>query len=470
MAGILSAIKLAEAGLEDFTLYEKGDRVGGTWRENTYPGLSCDVPSHLYSYSFALNPEWSQTYAPGPEICAYLDRVAQEHGVIERVRFGDEVTACTFADGRWELETASGHRDTVDVVIAATGVLHHPNVPDFDGIETFEGHSFHSARWDHDVSLHAKRVGVIGTGSTAVQIVGAVIDDVAHLDLFQRTAQWIVPQDNPAYPEDVKQQFRDNPEQLAELYHAISTLFAEGFGNAVVDATSPHLEAIQAACLMNLETVRDLELRERLRPDYRAACKRIVISPNFYEAIQRPNAELVTAGIERIEPHGVRTADGVLHELDVLVLATGFKVDAFMRPMEVIGRDGTKLSEVWSQRPSAYYSISIPDFPNFFMLNGPNGPVGNFSLIEVAELQFGYIETLLEQLRSGACTEISATREATDAFEADRVEAAATTIWATGCRSWYLDDRGVPATWPWTFDTFRAEMAAPKLEDFDQVG
>jgi cation diffusion facilitator CzcD-associated flavoprotein CzcO len=178
----------------------------------------------------------------------------------------------------------------------------------------------------------------------------------------------------------------------------------------------------------------------------------------------------VTAGIERIEPHGVRTADGVLHELDVLVLATGFKVDAFMRPMEVIGRDGTKLSEVWSQRPSAYYSISIPDFPNFFMLNGPNGPVGNFSLIEVAELQFGYIETLLEQLRSGACTEISANREATDAFEADRVEAAATTIWATGCRSWYLDDRGVPATWPWTFDTFRAEMAAPKLEDFDQVG
>ncbi|MGZ6970000.1 MAG: flavin-containing monooxygenase, partial [Acidimicrobiia bacterium] len=208
-------------------------------------------------------------------------------------------------------------------------------------------------------------------------------------------------------------------------------------------------------------------LREALRPDYRAACKRLVISPNFYEAIQRPNAELVTAGIERIEPTGVRTSDGRLHELDVLVLATGYHADAFMRPMEVVGRDGTTLAEAWSDRPNAYLSISIPGFPNFFMLNGPNGPVGNFSLIEVAELQFGYVMQLIDRLRSGECREISATQSAMEEFEAARVEAAKNTVWVTGCRSWYLDDRGIPAVWPWTFDRFRAEMQAPNPEAFE---
>lgn len=471
MAGILSAIKLTEAGLDDLTIYEKGDRVGGTWRENTYPGLACDIPSHLYSYSFALNPDWSQTFSPGPEIQAYFERVANDHDVVSRVRFGDEVTSCTFIDGRWHLETASGHTDVVDVVIAATGVLHHPNIPEFEGIETFDGPSFHSARWDHDVALDGKRVGIIGTGSTAVQIVADVVDRVAHLTMFQRTAQWIMPQENPAYSDDEKERFRQHPEEMRELRDTISELFADGFGNAVVDASSPTLQMIQAACLANLEeNVSDPDLRERLRPDYQAACKRLVVSPDFYAAIQAPNAELVTSPIDHIEARGVRTADGRLHELDVLVLATGFKADAFMRPMDIAGRDGVKLADVWAERPSAYLSISIPDFPNLFMLNGPNGPVGNFSLIEVAELQFGYIGQLIEALRSGACTEISASRAATDTFEAARTEAARTTIWMSGCRSWYLDDRGVPATWPWTFHHFRERMAAPDLADYDQVG
>ena len=223
------------------------------------------------------------------------------------------------------------------------------------------------------------------------------------------------------------------------------------------------MKMIEDACLANLEdNVRDPELRELLRPDYRAACKRLVVSPNFYEAIQHPHAELVTASIERIEPGGVRTSDGRLHELDVLVLATGFHADAFMRPMDVVGRNGVRLADAWADRPGAYLSISIPDFPNLFMLNGPNGPVGNFSLIEVAELQFAYILQLVEQVRSGACREISPTHTTMEAFEAERVEAAKKTVWVTGCRSWYLDDRGIPATWPWTFDRFREEMAAPK--------
>jgi cation diffusion facilitator CzcD-associated flavoprotein CzcO len=468
MAGILSAIKLTEAGLTDFTIYEKADRLGGTWRENTYPGIACDVPSHLYRYSFAPNPDWSHTYSPGDEIEAYFEQVARDFDVEKTIRFGEEVTSCAFVDGRWHLETAKGTRDVVDVVIAATGVLHHPRYPDIEGLETFTGHAFHSARWDHDVSLAGKRVGVIGNGSSGVQICAAIVENVQHLTLFQRTAQWIAPQDNVAYTDEEKDDFRRHPEKMAELHAGIAELFAEGFGNAVVDADSPHLRNIEDACRLQLEEqVKDPELRERLRPDYRAACKRLVISGDFYDAIQQPNAELVTEGIERVEPAGVRTCDGRLHELDVLVLATGFRVQSFMRPMSVIGRDGVTLEDAWADRPIAYLSISIPDFPNLFMLNGPNGPVGNFSLIEVAELQFGYIMQLVARVRAGDCREISATHEATERFEADRTEAAATTIWSSGCRSWYLDDRGVPSTWPWTFNKFRDEMAAPDLTAYD---
>jgi cation diffusion facilitator CzcD-associated flavoprotein CzcO len=470
MAGILSAVKLREAGLTDFTVYEKAARLGGTWRENTYPGIACDVPSHLYSYSFAPNAEWSHYFSPGAEIQAYLERVASDHRLDAHLRLGDEVTRCEHTGGRWSVETASGRRDEVDVVIAATGVLHHPRYPDLPGLERFAGSSFHSARWDHAVPLDGRRVGVVGTGSTAVQIVSAVVDRVAKLSLFQRTAQWIMPQDNLAYAEEEKATLRADPERIRNLRAEISKVFAEHFANAVVDATSPQMKLLDEMCRMNLETsVADPELRARLRPDYQAACKRLVISPDFYQAIQKPNAELVTSGIAGVEPGGVRTSDGRLHELDVLVLATGFRVDRFMRPIQVVGRDGVTLDAVWAHRPSAYLSISIPGFPNLFMLNGPNGPVGNFSLIEVAELQFAYIARLIELLRAGRCREVSASVAATEQFEAERVVAARKTVWMTGCRSWYLDDRGIPAAWPWTFDRFRAEMTAPRLEAYDLV-
>jgi cation diffusion facilitator CzcD-associated flavoprotein CzcO len=468
MAGILSAIKLKEAGLTDFTVYEKASRLGGTWRENTYPGLGCDVPSHLYSYSFALNPNWSHRYSPGPEIQEYLERTAQEHGVLPFFRFGDEVVRCTYDRGRWRVETRGGHRDEVDIIIAATGVLHHPKVPQFSGLEAFAGAAFHSARWDHSVPLDGRRVGVIGTGSTAVQITGALTERVAKYSLFQRTAQWIMPQENPPYTEDEQRAFRDDPGLLTGFHNDLSKLFAEGFASGLVDADSPAMQAIAAACLKNLEdNVRDPELKERLRPNYRAACKRLVISSNFYEAIQRPNAELVTSPIERIEPRGVRTADGRLHELDVLVLAIGFQVDRFVRPIDVIGKGGLRLAEFWEKRPLAYLSIAIPGFPNLWMLNGPNGPVGNFSLIEVAEIQFRYIEKLIDWVRTGRAREVNVSATATEQLEAERVEAAKTTIWSSGCRSWYLDDRGVPMTWPWTFERFRAEMAGPKPEAYE---
>ncbi len=470
MAGILSAIKLREAGFSDFTVYEKADRLGGTWRENTYPGLSCDVPSHLYCYSFAMNPEWSHLLAPGAEIQAYFERVAADYDVVRSVRFGDEVVACAFEGGRWQLTTAGGNHDEVDVVIAATGVLHHPKYPDIEGLDTFEGAMFHSARWDHSVTVDGTRVGIIGTGSTAVQIVSAIVERTQSLSLFQRTAQWVMPMPNPAYTREEIEAFRGDPSLVENLHTQLSELF-DMFSGAVVDADSAGMKYIEEGCRANLENnVTDPVLREKLRPDYRAACKRLIVSADFYQAIQKPNAEVVTDPIRVVEAKGVRTEDGRLHELDVLVLATGFNVDAFVRPISVVGRDGVELDTVWADRPEAYLAISVPEFPNFFMLNGPNGPVGNFSLIGVAELQLGYILQLVGRVGVGDCREISATKPALEDFEAERIEAAKKTVWATGCRSWYLDDRGIPAAWPWPYARFRAEMAAPRWDAFELRG
>jgi cation diffusion facilitator CzcD-associated flavoprotein CzcO len=468
MSGILAAIELQRAGLDDFAIYEKADRLGGTWRENTYPGIACDVPSHFYSYSFAPNPDWSHRFSAGAEIQAYFEDVARRYGVDSRIRFGKQVTRCAFEDGRWRIELADGSRDEGDFVIAATGVLHHPAYPEIENLEAFEGAVFHSARWDHAVPLAGRRVGVVGTGSSAIQIVSALVDRVGELVLFQRTAQWITPVENPAYSEEEKAAFREHPEAMQAIRAQVARAFTEGFANVLVDAESPVLRAIHATCVANLEnSVKDPALREKLRPTYRATCKRLVLSEDFYDAIQRPNARLVTEGIERVEKSGVRTRDGRLHELDVLVLATGFRVDRFVRPMQVIGREGVALDDVWKDGPFAYLAISVPGFPNFFMLQGPNSPVGNFSLIDVAELQVGYILQLVEQVRSGACDEIGVSQAAMTRFDAERREAAKRTIWASGCRSWYLDHDGLPTAWPWTYDRFREETSAPRLDDYE---
>jgi cation diffusion facilitator CzcD-associated flavoprotein CzcO len=471
MAGILAVIKLREAGIDDVVLYEKAERLGGTWRENTYPGIACDVPSHLYSYSFAPNPEWSHTFAAGPEILGYLESVARDHGVDRVARLGVEVTRLEWRDGRWHLETATGDRDEGDVVIAATGVLHHLHLAELDGLDTFAGAAFHSARWDHGVPLDGARVGVVGTGSSAVQITSALAGRVRDLRLFQRTAQWVMQVPNRVIDEGLRQHYRAEPDAMVEARAELGKMFDEGFANAVIDAESEAAHQLEELCRANLEqNVRDPELLERLRPSYRAACKRLVLSPDFYDAIQRPGTHLVTAPIDRVEPAGVRTADGELHELDVLVLATGFRVDRFLRPIDVRGRDGLALGDVWRDRPSAYLSVSIAGFPNLFLLNGPNGPVGNFSLIDVAELQMAYVLQLLEPLRDGSATEVCARADAADRFEDERVEAAQRTIWVTGCRSWYLDDRGIPAAWPWPVARFRAVMQRPALEDYELTG
>lgn len=468
MAGVLSGIRLRQAGYEDWVVYEKGDSVGGTWRENTYPGLSCDVPSLVYSYDFEPNPDWSQRFSPGAEIRQYFEGVARKYGVLPRIRFREEVERLEFQEGRWRIRFKSGLEDRADVVIAATGVLHHPMIPDVPGLSSFAGACFHSARWDHSVPTEGKRVGVIGTGSTAIQITSALVPSVARFSLFQRTPQWIAPQENARFTEAEKAEFRRDPVAFRKLADDLGRAFLETFSNGVVDASSEQMRALEAACRANLESsVQDPVLREKLRPNYRAACKRLIMSGDFYQAIQQPNAELVTEGIERIEAGGVRTRDGRLHELDVLVLATGFRVDRFLRPIRVVGRDGIDLEDVWKDRPNAYLSISIPGFPNLFMLNGPNGPVGNFSLITIADMQLGYVLQLVEEMRAGRAREISASAEAMQRFSEEFDRAARNTIWATGCRSWYLDSRGVPAVWPFTYQRFRDEMAKPVLGNYE---
>ncbi len=468
VAGIAAAIRLTEEGYDDIAVYEKADDIGGTWRDNTYPGIACDVPSHLYNYSFALNPNWSHFFSPGAEIHQYLKDVADKFNVGRLIKCGHEVEECRFENGRWSVGMTNGLTDRADILIPATGVLHHPQFPDIAGISDFEGPCFHTAQWDHSIDLSDKRVAIIGTGSTSAQVVSSIVDTAYELTVFQRTAQWIFPQENKIVPEEEQQKLRDDPEGHLARYHKMSDLGIEVFSDAVIDADAPRLKELTKICSEFLEnSISDPELREKLRPDYRVGCKRLVMSNDFYKAVQKPNANVVTEKIDSIEANGIRTADGNLHEIDVLILATGFKVDAFTRPMKVVGRGGVDLDHVWNKRPSAYLSISVPEFPNFFMLNGPNGPVGNINLIQVAEFELEYILQLTDLVRTGQANQISASPAALDRFDQARIDKSKDTIWATGCNSWYLDDRGIPLVWPWSYGRFKEEMKQPKLEDYD---
>jgi cation diffusion facilitator CzcD-associated flavoprotein CzcO len=469
MAGILAAIKLLQSGVSNIAVYEKAERIGGTWRENTYPGLTCDVPSHAYTYSFERNPEWSRQLPPGAEIQAYFEKVVDKYGLSDFLHFEHEARRCEFREGRWHLDFSNGYQDQAHIVIAATGVLHHPRYPDIEGMESFTGALFHTARWDHSVKLKGKRVGVVGNGSTGVQIISALVDEVSQLIHFQRSAQWIMPVENPLFSDAEKQQFREHPELMDAIATAPEYLGnVERFNNAIIEPDSEAMAEIEAVLEANLvNSVSDPVLQARLRPNYRAACKRLIYSPDYYQAIQQDNAILETTGISRIEEKGIRLVDGSLHELDVIALATGFQADRFVRPMQVVGRDGLELDEVWAERPSAYLAVSVPDFPNFFMLNGPNGPVGNFSLIDIAEQQWSYLAQIIGRIRRGEILEASASRVAMQRFDAARIAAAKKTVFASGCQSWYLDARGVPATWPWSPQHFSDCMQTPDWADFD---
>jgi len=466
--GIMAAIKLREAGISQVSIFEKAGDLGGTWRDNTYPGLICDIPSHLYRFSFAPNPEWSQTFSPGSEIYDYVRAVAEDNNVEEIINYNSEVLRLEYDGAKWRLETTKGDQGEFDVVISAVGILHHPVYPDIEGLDTFEGDCFHSARWDHDVSLQGKRIGIIGTGSTAVQIVGAVVDDVQQLTLFQRTPQWVLGAPNAFYSDEDKAKYREQPEEMQALYDWLAETLNQGFAAAVVGQNEEALASMQNGCQQNLdENIHDPELKARLTPDYSAGCKRLIVSDKFYPAISKPNAELVTDGITRIEPRGIRTADGRLHEVDVLVLATGFDPHRFLADASIIGRRGKTLNEAWSKGNYAYKTICVPDFPNLFFLGGPNSPIGNFSYLLTAETQYAYVEKLINLIRDGVLSEISPKAEVTDTFNDNLKGAMPNTVWASGCKSWYFDRFGNVASWPWTFARFEEELSEPDLADFD---
>lgn len=465
-SGIMAAIKLREADHDDVTIYEKAHDLGGTWRDNRYPGLTCDVPSHAYRFSFAPNPDWTRICAPGWEIQDYMRAVARDFGVDTLIRYNEEVKRAEYCDGQWRIDTTSGPKGAFDVVIAATGVLHHPAFPDIEGRDSFAGPAFHTARWDDSVSLKGKRVGLIGTGSTAVQIVGDIIGDVAQVSLFQRTPQWIARLENAPIPDEDKARYRQDPQWIEAEYQRLNHEHGVKFAAAIVGENPRAHAAMRRACEDYLATVRDPDLRARLTPDYEVGCKRLIMSDAFYEAIQQPNAELVTDAIARIEPDGVRTRDGRLHELDILVFATGFDAHAYVRPMNVIGQGGLSIDQAWAQGNKAYFGLMAPGFPNFFMLGGPNSPIGNFSFLLTVEKQFAFAMALIEKLRTGAAREIAPLQSATDAFNAAVLAKLPTTVWASGCKSWYFDKNGNVDSWPWSYGKFIDDMRAPNLADF----
>ena len=466
MTGILLAIRLREAGIEDITILEKADKLGGTWRENTYPGVACDVPAHMYTYSFRGNPEWKHRFAHGEEIQGYFEQVAKEYGVSEQVRFNEALEESHYLDGKWHLTTSKGNQLVVDFVVAATGILHHPAYPDIQGLDSYSGEMFHTARWNHDVSLEGKRVGIIGTGSTASQVISEISKTTGKLTVFQRTPQWIFSAPDKQYTEADKERLRGNQGLMSRLSARYAFMMRNTFTAAVTGNKLAHA-VISWMTKRNLrKSVRDPELRAKLTPDYKVGCKRLIISSTFYDAIQRDNVHLETTAIERVSAQGVVTADGVEHELDVLILATGFKPFNFMRPMDLTGREGLSIDEAWADKVQAYRSLCLPGFPNFFLMLGPNAPIGNYSVIAMSEVQSNYLLKLIDHWREGRLETIEATEEAKRSYNEYLKAGIGKTVWVGGCQSWYLDTDGDPALWPYSWDQWVKELEEPDLADF----
>ncbi|HLI38780.1 MAG TPA: NAD(P)/FAD-dependent oxidoreductase [Streptosporangiaceae bacterium] len=450
-SGLGMGIGLLRAGFGDFVILEKAAGLGGTWRDNRYPGCACDVPSPLYSFSHELNPDWTRLFAPQQEIWEYLRGCAAKYGLDARIRYGSRVESMEWDDAArlWTVRTANGGRYRAHAVISGAGALHLPSYPQIPGIDSFAGVAFHSSRWDHSVGLAGKRVAVIGTGASAVQLVPAVARQAARLMVFQRTPPWINPRQDIPIPDGMRTALRAIPGAARGLRYAIYWMLelqALGF------AVDPRLMAPAAALSRrHLERqVRDPALRARLTPDYTIGCKRILLSSDYYPALQRPNVDLVTEPIAGIVPAGLVTADGTLHEADVIVYATGFRVIGSADELHVSGRGGRKLTDAWAQGVEAYRGITVPGFPNLFLLLGPNTGLGHTSVVFMIEAQVRHVLSCLRILsREGASTiepKAPAARAYNDALQ-HRLRRA---VWGTGgCRSWYLDDAGINrALWP----------------------
>ena len=464
--GLGAAIRLRQQGIDDFLVFERAGDIGGTWRDNSYPGCACDVPSHLYSFSFAPNPSWSRSFSSQPEIWAYLSECAQRFEILPRLRLGHEVRQASWDDGRqhWRVDT-SGGTWTADVLIAATGPLSEPSIPALPGLDSFEGTAFHSARWDHDHDLTGRQVAVVGTGASAIQFVPEIQPRVGRLRIFQRTAPWVLPRRDRALTGAERRLFRTVPatQRLARssIYWA-----REGLTAAFLHPRLMRLP--QRLALRHLrEAVPDPGLRARLTPDYTLGCKRVLLSNDYLPALTRQNVEVVTAGIDEVRPHGIVTDDGVEHPADTIIFGTGFHVSDMPFGDRVRGRDGRTLAQVWQGSPKAYLGVAVAGFPNLFLLLGPNTSLGSTSVVLMIEAQVEYVLRALELMRTAGVATVEPRPEAQRAFLAEVDARMRPTVWsAGGCASWYIDRTGRnSALWPgftWAYRR-RTRRFAPDL-------
>lgn len=449
-AGIGMGIRLKQAGIDDFTILEQAETVGGTWRDNHYPGAACDVESHLYSFSFEKNPDWSRTFACQREILAYLEHCTTKYGIRSHIRFNTSVTGGSFDEesGLWSLTTRGGETLRARVVVSGTGGLSRPALPDIPGLTRFEGKTFHSARWDDAYPLDGKTVGVIGTGASAVQIVPSIAPRVGRMQVFQRTPPWILPKLDRAFSAEEKARFRKQPWRMSVERSAIywkRELSAVGF---VVEPRL--LRLLEPLVLRYLaKQVRDPALRRKLTPDYRLGCKRILPTNDYYPALQRPNVELVTEGIEAVTPRGIVTRDGKERALDVLILATGFHAAESVSPFGITGRGGRDLNEAWRDGAEAYLGATVSGFPNLFLLVGPNTGLGHTSMVVMIEAQIAYALSAIQTMRARRLDLVDVRPEVQARYNQEIRRRLETTVWASGCKSWYQTRSGKNTTlWP----------------------
>jgi cation diffusion facilitator CzcD-associated flavoprotein CzcO len=447
--GVAAAVELQSHGFRDITILEASPEIGGTWFHNTYPGAACDVPSHLYSFSFAQRRDWSRLCSPQDEILRYIREVAHDHGVDGLVVPDSPVSECSYDETacRWTVTTGDGRLFEADVLVVATGQLHQPAFPRVPGVEDFEGHSFHSARWDHGYPLAGKRVAVLGTGASAVQFVPEIAAEVERLYVFQRSPNWFLPRKNRAYPAPFRWIVRHVPGVQAFRRRFIFE-YAESLTAAIRHPrTFGRLVKLRSAGFMRMQ-VRDPQLRAKIWPDYTFGCKRILFSSDFLPALTRPNVELVTDPVAGIAPTGLVTPDGKLREADCIIYATGFKTNDFMFPMEIRGAGGRVLREEWAGGAHAHLGMTVPGFPSMFLMYGPNTNTSGGSIIAYLEAQAAYIRQALALLRDRRAGAIEVRPEVEAASDREVQARFAGTAW-TGCDSWYRDASGrIVANWP----------------------
>ena len=447
--GIAAAIELRRYGITDVTILEKGPDLGGTWLYNSYPGAACDVPSHLYSYSYAQRRDWSRLCSPQAEILDYLREVAHALRVDQLIHTNVTVTSCGWSDTscRWSIATAGGESYEADALVIATGQLHQPSRARIEGAETFAGHSFHSAEWDHDYQLAGKRVAVIGTGASAVQFVPEIAPVLERMTIFQRSANWFLPRKNRPYPRIVRAAVERIP-GLQAYRRGFVFLYTEALTMAIRHPrTIGRIAAWRSGAFMRSQ-LKDLDIRDRAWPDYTFGCKRVLFSSAFLPTLQRPNVRLVTDAIERIEPSGIVTADDTLHEVDCIIWATGFKTTDFMFPIEISGSDGRSLRELWSAGAHAHLGITVPGFPSMFVMYGPNTNTSGGSILVYLEAQAAYIRQAILQMRARGAGAIEVRPEVESASDRALQARFAGTAW-TQCDSWYHDANGrIVTNWP----------------------